>query len=339
MVLDIEAPGALEHYLRAHHYISPDEVVDCRPLSGGVSNRTVFVQRSHGEAWVVKQALEKLRVAVDWFSSPVRIHNEAAGLRELAHFLPPGAVPTLIFEDWESHLLAMSAVPEPHENWKSMLLRGQLADDHIRQFATLLGQLHRQSTEGAVHVADRFADCSFFEALRLEPYYAYTATQVPAAAPFFEHLIHATRNRRYCLVHGDYSPKNVLVYQGQLVLLDYEVIHWGDPAFDLGFSLTHLLSKAHHMPAQRANFVNAAKLYWRQYQAVIGDTPWSSNLENCVIHHTLACLLARVAGRSPLEYLSATERQHQQQAVITLLADIPSTIPLLIEYFMARLSS
>jgi len=337
MSLNIETPGMLEEYLREKQHIYAGEIAAIKRLEGGVSNRTVWVQRQDGESWVVKQALEKLRVAVDWFSSPARIHREALGLREVAQLLPNGATPAFLFEDWENHLLAMSAIPHPHQNWKTMLLQGELQVDHIQQFAKMLGQIHRVSADKSQTLAEQFADRSFFEALRLEPYYAYTATQVPAATQFFEHLIAETRRRRYCVVHGDYSPKNVLIHREQLVLLDYEVIHWGDPAFDLGFSLTHLLSKAHHLSHIRQEFMAASILYWESYQEVVGDHSWTANLEQWAVRHTLACLLARVAGRSPLEYLSEEERQRQQAVVVTLLTDVPLTVKLLAEQFMAAL--
>src|SRR5205823_5639992 len=105
----------------------------------------------------------------------------------------------------------------------------------------------------------------------LEPYYEFTAQRVSGARSFLELLIAETRATRTALVHGDYSPKNVLVFQDALVLVDHEVIHFGDPAFDVGFSLTHLLSKAHHLPERRAAFASAALEYWASYQGAAGD--------------------------------------------------------------------
>jgi aminoglycoside phosphotransferase (APT) family kinase protein len=341
-MLDIEQPAQLIAYLRTHGRIAPDEQPAIRILTGGVSNRTVWLERPNGEAWVLKQALAKLRVAVDWFSSPERIHREALGLTWLAQLAPPGAITPLIFEDHTHHLLVMQAVPQPHDNWKTLLLAGHLEEDHVRQFGQLLGIIHRQAFERREEVAPVFADRSFFESLRLEPYYNYTASQVPAAAEFLQRLMAETRACRLTLVHGDYSPKNVLVYKGQLILLDHEVIHWGDPAFDLGFSLTHLLSKAHHLPQQQATFAEAAIAYWQVYTETLGDSrsPVSglrSSLEARAVRHTLACLLARVAGRSPLEYLDQAARHHQREAVLALLANPPAIISELVNNFIARL--
>lgn len=328
--VDIERHDELMRYLRESGRIGTDERPEMRTLLGGVSNRTVLVQRRGGDAWVLKQALPKLRVPVEWYCSPERIQREALALHWLAQLAPTGTITPLVFEDRELHLLAMEAVPQPHENWKTMLLSGRLDPAHVQQFGELLRTIHRNALIHRDEVAQAFADRSFFEALRLEPYYEYTATRVPEAAVFLAHLSEETRARRDTLVHGDYSPKNVLVRDGQLVLLDHEVAHFGDPGFDLGFSLAHLLSKAHHLPHRRADFASAALFYWQVYD---GD----AELEPRVVRHTLGCLLARVAGRSPLEYLDEHERAQQQRAVLGLLTRPPSRVGELVEQFLGAL--
>ncbi len=335
--MDIEQTQELETYLRNTGRITPTEPVHIKVLVGGVSNQTVLVERPGGENWVLKQALAKLRVKVDWFSDPQRIQNEARGLQWLAQLAPLGTITPLIFEDYENNLLAMQAVSQPHQNWKSMLLQGQLKPDHVKQFGQLLATIHRRSWESREKLSDLFGDRSFFTSLRIEPYYSYTATRVPEAKTFLADLTEATYNSRFSLVHGDYSPKNILVYQDKLVLLDHEVIHWGDPAFDLGFSLTHLLSKAHHLSDHRRSFMEAANYYWQTYSAALGNLEWRAKLEQRTVQHTLGCLLARVAGRSPLEYLDETERDRQQAVVLALIDEVPATLPALFKQFARRL--
>jgi 5-methylthioribose kinase len=330
--LDIEDAPALLAYLRRTGHIAPDEQPRLATLQGGVSNRTVWVERESGEAWVLKQALAKLRVPVDWFCSPERIHREALGLEWLARLAPPGCITPLLFEDRERHLLAMQAVPQPHANWKAMLLGGRVCEDHFRQFATLLAAIHRDGY-GRADLAEVFGDRSFFESLRLEPYYGYSAQQAPAAAAFLDSLIRETLACRITLVHGDYSPKNVLIHAGRLVLLDHEVIHFGDPAFDLGFSLTHFLSKANHLPALRREFASGAREYWRVYSEALGAPAWAADLEPRAVRHTLACLLARVVGRSPLEYLDPAQRARQLGAVLRILPSAPARLADLISMF------
>lgn len=338
--LDIEQPGVLTAWLRSTGHIAQDEDPVVTVLAGGVSNRTVLVERASGEAWVVKQALEKLRVQVDWFSSPERIHREADGLRWLGRFAPDGAITPLIFEDHELHLLGMTAVPQPHENWKVMLLRGDLIADHVEQFARLIGQVHRESNRHLDELMPVFGDRDFYETLRVEPYYRYTASQVPESAAFYEQLIADTYARQDTIVHGDFSPKNVLVHQGRLILLDHEVIHLGDPCFDLGFGMTHLLGKAHHLPQHRQAFGEAASAFWAQYwKTVSGSGAWTVGLEERAVRHTLGCLLARVRGRSPLEYMLEPVRARQASVVTHLLQDPPATVADLRDQFLVGIAT
>jgi 5-methylthioribose kinase len=335
--LDIEQPERLLAYLQRTERIGAEEQPLIRVLAGGVSNRTVLVERPSGEAWVLKQALAKLRVPGEWLSSPERIHREAQGLRFLESLAPSGTITPLIFEDHEQHLLAMRAVPQPHENWKTVLLAGRLHHDHVQQFGQLLGTIHNRTAENreAEHLFD---DRSFFISLRIEPYYVFTARQVPAAASFLNALIQDTYVHRLSLVHGDYSPKNILIHQDRLVLLDHEVIHYGDGAFDVGFSLTHFLSKAHHLIEHRQAFLEAAHHYWQFYvRASIGHG-WDSEYESRAARHTLACLLARVAGKSKLEYFNETERARQRQIVLNLITPMPKHIPELINEFGEQLN-
>ena len=335
--LDIEQPGHLETYLRSAGRVAADDQITIRQLSGGVSNRTMLVECASGPRWVVKQGLTKLRVAVDWYSDPVRVHREALAMRWLNQMLPAGTVPVLVFEDPGHHLLAMDCVPQPHDNWKALLLTQPVDHEHVRQFGELLGRIHRLGHVERASLPPELADQSLFDSLRLEPYYRYTAKQIPAAAEFLTALIERTRSRRDTLVHGDFSPKNILVYQGRLVLLDHEVAHIGDPAFDVGFSLTHLLSKAHVRVDQRDALARATDQYWQVYRRTLGEVPWQDGLEDRAVRHTLACLLARVEGRSPLEYFQDTHRSRQRQAVLDLLLQPPRSVAELIPAFLQRI--
>ncbi len=332
--LNIEDPAQLLRYLRQNDRIDASDSPRFTALKGGVSNRAVWVQFDHKPDWVMKQALAKLRVQVDWFSAPERVQREAAGLSCLGKLIA-GHVPELVFVDEGQHILAMSAIPRPHENWKTLLLGGETSIKLARDFGGLLAKIHNAAL---VHpqIRSAFAEVRFFEELRLEPYYGYTATQVPGARAFLENLIKDTRKRRFALVHGDYSPKNVLINQGKLVILDFEVIHFGDPAFDIGFSMTHFLSKAHFLRANRPRFIEMAAEYWRAYSADL-DADLAKRMGSSAVAHTLACLLARVAGRSPLEYFDERHRRGQKRIVLELIQRDIATVPELIDAFRERL--
>ncbi|MBK8028385.1 MAG: phosphotransferase [Chloroflexi bacterium] len=338
--MDIEQPDQLFAYLRELGRITADSQPTMRVLEGGVSNKTVWLDLPDGRAWVIKQCLPKLRVAVDWFTKPERIHHEALALTILPRMTPAGTIPLIIFEDEPNYILAMEAVPQPHENWKKLLLTGRVDLRHVDQFGRLLGTIHRLSGQHLDDIrrdAPEFFNREFYETLRLEAYYLYTGKQVPEVAAFIQRVVEDTRAVQRTLVHGDFSPKNILVYQDRLILLDHEVIHVGEPAFDVGFSLTHLLSKAHHLPEHRATFAEAARLYWRTYVETLGPVDWLEGYEDRCVEHTLACLLARVAGRSPLEYMNAAERAHQRAIVVDLIGNRPASMPGLIDAYIGML--
>jgi aminoglycoside phosphotransferase (APT) family kinase protein len=336
MTINIEDPFALLPYLSTNHLIQLGDRPSVRVLSGGVSSRTVLVEVPGRPSFVVKQALAKLRVASDWFSPPDRIHREALGMRCLQNLAPPGAITSLLFEDTSSYVIAMSAVPQPHRNWKEMLFVEPPAPNHVEQFAFILSQIHSKS-HGDSSLVLIFGDQTNFESLRLEPYYRYSAECVPEARTFLKQLIDDTAGRKLSLVHGDYSPKNILVHEGKFVLVDHEVVHFGDPAFDVGFSFTHLLSKALHLNSFRQEFLGAAQLFVNLYLQGVRAVGFDDDLEPMACRHALACLLARVAGRSPFEYLTARERAWQKRTTLKLMLRPVSRFVDLIQQFVEEL--
>jgi 5-methylthioribose kinase len=336
-VVDVENPRSLRAYLLRAGHIAPGEEFRVTLLSGGVSNKTVLLEHPPRRAWVLKQALPKLRVEVDWFSAPERIHREAIGLVLLRKLLGPGHIPALVFEDRRQHVLAMHAVGKPHKNWKQLLLAGQVEFDYVVEFARMLAHIHCQGWKQAERWKSELEDKTFFETLRVEPYYEFTAVQVPEAAEFMQQLATSARQANTTLVHGDYSPKNILIRRGRLVLLDHEVMHWGEPAFDVGFAMTHLLSKAHHLPAHRSQFAQAAALFWDSYVQQLQGVPWKKQVVSQSARHLMGCLLARVAGRSRLEYLSDAARRRQRMAVLRLIHERINSVDRVIKEFLRHI--
>lgn len=318
--VNIEDPESIRNYLA-------EVVPNARPraihvLSGGVSNRAIIIQWSEGASWVLKQALPKLRVLADWFSSPQRIAVESKALR-LFNRLLPGSTPEFLFYDQANYILAMEAVPKRHANWKALLLSGRIDLPRFTQFGELLGSLHRDSSRLPSATLDEFRETTHFEALRIEPFLEFSAINAPSAAEFLHGLAGDLLRCRICLVHGDFSPKNALIYRDRFVLLDFEVVHWGDPAFDVGFAMAHFLSKAHHMANRRARLLKGALLFWAAYHEQIESQPWAPTLEQRCVRNTLACLLARVVGKSPLEYLTKDQVARQRDAVLWLINQRP----------------
>ena len=266
--------------------------------------------------WCSSRRYLKLRVADDWQARPERAAVEARAAAVLARLLPPGAVLAPLHVDAEQHLFVMPCAPAGAETWKAQLMRGELREATAARVGELLGLLHARSRAEPALAAE-FAEREFFLSLRVEPYLDTVAARRPElAAAIARHRRRLLANRE-CLVHGDFSPKNLLVAPDDpaaVILLDHEVAHWGDPAFDLAFCLTHLHAKALAFPANAGGYLALAGTFWQTYLATALPAAPAA-LERDTIG-LLGCLLAaRVDGKSPLEYLT---REEQKEAVRAL---------------------
>lgn len=299
------------------------EPIRVTPLGGGVSN-TVLLVETPGRRVVLKQSLAKLRVEQDWFSARDRVYREAAALRWLAERLPPGSVPTVLFEDRDNFLFAMTAAPAAARTWKSLLLEGRADPAVAARVANLLAAMMRATWREAA-VASAFGDQAVFDELRLDPYYRATAARHPDLAGFFDTLIRDYPQRRLCLVHGDWSPKNFLVWDEGLMVIDFEVVHFGDPAFDAAFLLNHLLLKSFHLPMWRSRYTEAARVFWRTLTA---ELPLElEDFERGVIRHLGGLLLARIDGKSPVEYIrDESAKQGVREFARQFIAAPPATV-------------
>jgi fructosamine-3-kinase len=314
-LLDLGAPEALP-YLAARFRTDP-ALLQVTPLGGGVSNIVVLAEAPHVRA-VLKQALEKLRVEQDWFCSRDRIFNEVTGLRALASLLPAAAVPAVLFEDREQCLFAMEAAPRDAPNLKDLLLAGRAPAGVGATLGSYLGQWVA-ATYQRPEWRETFGSLEIFDNLRLDPYYRATALRHPDLAPHFESLIEECSARRVALVHGDYSPKNVLLWDGRPTLIDLEVAHFGDPSFDAAFFTNHLVLKSFYRPSSRAAFAAMAAEFWTALRAALpAGLDW---FEPATIRHLGCLMLARVDGKSPAEYLRDPElrgrvRDHARRLIL-----------------------
>jgi 5-methylthioribose kinase len=292
-------------------------------LGGGVSNH-VYLAEAPGVRCVVKQSLGKLRVAEEWLSRRERIWRECAALRAMAGVLPDGAVPGVLFEDREQHIFAMRAASGYAAPWKSSLLAGEVREETARQAGTLLAGWIRAGA-GHPEWQEEFGDLTVFYELRVDPYYRSIATRHPALARQIEALIQQCGERRISLVHGDYSPKNLLIDGNSLVVIDWEVVHWGDPAFDAAFLTNHLLLKAFHRPQWASLYAAAALAFWRSLLA--GLPAGFESLERGALEHLGGLLLARIDGKSPVEYIRDPQvKDRVREAAAAILLHPPESV-------------
>lgn len=285
-------------------------------LAGGVSNVVLRARVAGIGDFILKQSLEQLRTKELWLCDRSRIFQEQAALELLSGLAPEGSLPRVLFADGENYLFAMSAADEGAATWKEELLAGRVDLGLCEQAAEIQSSFWAAGTGG-----EGFADLELFEQLRLDPYYRFTAGRHPDLGLFFDAAMAQARQQRVALTHGDWSPKNFLVNAGPVLFsIDYEVMHFGDPSFDVAFLLNHFLLKAWRAPQWRGLYAAGAMAYWR---ALPQYWDW---LEGATIRH-LGCLqLARVDGKSPVEYLSALQQVQVRRFARDIIQNPPGKI-------------
>jgi 5-methylthioribose kinase len=314
------SPANAVDYLRARGFMTGDELAEARELVGGVSNEVILVSRPHGENLVLKQVRERLNVADQWHCSVERVWREIEVLHQCYRLLGRRQsdatftveVPRFLFEDRVNYLYAMSAAPADHVVWKNELLSGVVRMEIASACGAALGKLHGSSWHDD-ELASQFDDRQFFDDLRLDPYYRQVVRVHPELSIDINRLIESVWRERHCLVHGDFSPKNLLIHANRVMLIDFEVGHFGDPAFDLGFFLTHLVFKTcYHAPRHR-QFLNLVDAFWESYSSTITPFVPSNDFVSLIsrgIQNLAGCTLARLVGKSKIDYLN--NRLHRE---------------------------
>ncbi len=326
-----------EAYLRQTGRVGPDETVRVHPLAGGVSNMVLLVERdgSSGADFVLKQARAQLRTRQAWFSSIERIWREAevlAACQRLVEQAPHAAemprLPRILFEDRDNYLFAMAAAPRPNATWKEILLAGRAETQIAEACARLLATVHGASWRDPQH-ARQFDDTTLFDQLRVDPYYRTLAQAQPRAAAAMGALIDLLAGNRRSLVLGDFSPKNLLVYSGGMMLVDFETGHFGDPAFDLGFFLSHLALKACYHAPRHGEFLRLTEAFWGVYRAAMRKRAAAEELaalERRAILNFAGCAWARLDGKSPVDYLNDAARQETMRHICRELFNTPPAV-------------
>lgn len=296
-------------------------------LGGGVSNVVLAVHGSSGPL-VVKQSLPRLRVVDDWFAPQDRIITEAEALR-LAARLVPDSVPHVIDSDPVRHTLTLERAPTGWRDWKTRLLEGDVDACVASRLGSCLASWHAATT-GGQGLSARMHDTEAFEMLRTDPYYRTVARRTPELSGQIQELIDQMHGRRQCMVHGDFSPKNVLVGPAAATwVIDFEVAHHGDPHFDLAFLISHLLLKSVHRPELARDYDRCVTAFTTSYtEQSRTDSAPSLSWEHA-LRHVGCLLLARVRGKSPAEYLTPEQADRVWVLGRSLLTEPPAELSVL----------
>lgn len=289
-------------YLRSQGWIDA-EPVHVEMLAGGVSNQVLRVTTPASRI-VLKQSRPQLRTRDTWFSDLDRIWREQEVMQALYPHLPD-VVPKVLHVDRPNYVYTMSHAPLDARVWKAELLAGTIDVQLARRVGEVLGRIHQISAGFR-----QFADHTAYVQLRVDPFYRRVQERCPDVADAIAPIVADMLTRKEALCHGDYTPKNILVHDAGFMLVDYETAHFGDPSMDLGLFLAHLTLKAVRDQPRTAQYLELMRAFWSGYRAVIG----LPDIERRGVQHLGACLLARVDGTSPVDYLG-----DEQKAIVRKL--------------------
>ena len=301
--------------------LEPGQCPSLEPLTGGVSSDIWRVDLPSGPA-CVKRAMPRLRVSAEWHAPVERNRYELEWMRCAASIVPE-AVPEILGADDELCMFVMRYLdPAVHPLWKQQLSEAVAKTATAADVGERLVRIHA-ATAGDAKVASRFATDDTFFAIRLEPYLLATARAHPQLKNALESLAETTASEKRALVHGDVSPKNLLIGPGGPVFLDAECAWYGDPAFDLAFCLNHLLLKCLWVPT-------ASDAFLACFQALAGahlaGVDWEDprEFEARAARLLPGLFLARVDGKSPVEYLTDEGDMEKVRRVAARLLNRPA---------------
>lgn len=294
----------------------PEDIRAVQPLTGGVASDIARVDIGARQV-CMKFALAKLKVAEEWRAPVARNAAEYAWLQAAAKILPESAVQLYGHSAWLQGFAMEFLDGDDIYLWKNALLEEAPDRGEAAQVGGMLGKVHAASTQPDFETS-AFHNRDDFQALRIEPYLEFTANRHPDLAEPLRRLAGMLYYRGEVLVHGDVSPKNIFFRGGQPIILDAECATLGNACFDPAFCLNHLVLKAIHLPHSRPRLLTAVGEFWQAYAAQVTWEP-ASEVEKRTCELLPALMLARVDGKSPVEYLNDAARNQVRRLSIALI--------------------
>jgi aminoglycoside phosphotransferase (APT) family kinase protein len=335
--MDVSIDPAVMAFIDQSGLVAKGDSIAMTPLAGGVAS-DIWKVTTAARSFVVKKALARLRVAKEWRAPVSRNASEVEWMLAAGRIVP-GAVPEILTHDSALGAYAMTFLdPADHPVWKAELMAGRIDPAFAARLGEIMARIH-SATANSIDVARRFANDATFHSIRLEPYLEATAQIHPDLAEPLFNLSRETLACKKALVHGDISPKNILIGPKGPVILDAECAWYGDPAFDLAFCLNHLLLKCLWAPASRFDFLacfdSLADAYLHQ-----ADWEDADNLEGRAARLLPALLLARVDGKSPLEYVThLTDKERVRCVARPLILTGPQSLAVVRDAWAKEISA
>jgi 5-methylthioribose kinase len=290
-----------------------------RRILGGISSDVWLLDCSLGNSvkrYVVKQPLATLRVKKDWQAPLQRARYEYLWLKMAAQ-VSALSVPRICYFDEKKPLLVTQYIDILEADvWQRQLFAGNYDISFTHTLGAEIAHFHRHTAFDESY-AEQFDSSKILRATRIEPYIFSLIDIYPELHGRLTDIGESVLANRIAVIHGDLSPKNILCRDSSPIFLDAECACYADPAFDVAFCLNHLLIKFYRLG--NAKFILLARALATAY---LREVSWEdrNKLERRIARLIPVMMLARIDGKSTLNYLNDFHKQKIREKALSLLA-------------------
>ena len=274
--------------------------------------------------------MPKLRVLKEWFADTKRLRYEYLWLKHCKKIIP-NSIPNIYQFSAKQDFLILEYLNEKnYVTLKSKLLKKDIDINIINKISKNLSKIHNEST--GQFVKKKFINNSknFYD-LRLDAYFNEVGRVYPDLKKIIKNIIKNYKKYSSTLVHGDFSPKNILIFNKNIKYIDAETCNFGDPVFDVVYFGNHLLLKSIHIPDKKNKFIKSYENFFSTYLKSIKFSQRKNFIDRCIAMVPIM-LLARIDGKSPVEYITKKNIKNKIRLLsFNLINDPPESLEYLIK--------
>ncbi len=297
--------------------LKPQLKFNFKKITDGVSSDIWYVKTENNKEFCIKRALNKLTVKEDWYAPVDRSNFEVYYFKACKKIIPE-SFPKILGHDKKKYILAMEWYEaNDFKVWKEKLLNKEININDAKKISDILVKKHNYFYNNS-HYKKKFENSKTFYSIRIEPYLIFTSKNYPEQSKKFIDAANSLSLHKKTIIHGDFSPKNILISKDYPVILDAETACWGDPVFDLAFCNNHIILKSILHNKYKKNYMLLSQKLIKNY---IQQIKWEN--KNDFIQRFLKLLpllmLARLDGKSPVEYFKDNHKNKSRLLALSLI--------------------
>ena len=282
--------------------INQEKIIKYKRLEGGVSSEVYYVKTNKSD-YCIKRSLKKLLVKKNWIANTNRIKYEYLWLKHCKKIISRNIPKTFEFDNKKKYIVMEYLNDSKYKTLKQLYFNKVVNIKTIKLISKHLYKIHSSSKNLKTKKIFDGNNNNFYD-LRLDPYFNEVGRIYPKYKKYIKNINKNYFENSSTLVHGDFSPKNILIGKNKIIYLDAECCNFGDPVFDLVFFTNHLLIKSIFIKDKSQEFIKSYIIFYKEYLNNLNLKNYKSYI-NRIIEMTPIMLLARIDGKSPVEYLNS----------------------------------